>query len=105
MSGLRHGDLVSVTDGGPARDGIVFDVPSDLKVVVAMVDPRRGPAMRTVHPRTITLRSESGAGDPVLRALLRRTPLPGAQRVGGARPGQAARAAHTRASGHRTTGK
>jgi ribosomal protein S17 len=105
MSALRHGDLVTVTETGPAQPGIVFDVPSNLKVVVALRDPKRGPVFRTVHPRTITVREEAAGDDPLLQRLIRRTPVPSGKRVGGGQSGQAARAAHTRAAGHRTTGK
>jgi hypothetical protein len=68
------GQLVKVADGGAVRDGIVFDLPSHLKVVVALVDPRRGPVFRTVHPKTLAERLEEGPDDPALRRLLRRTP-------------------------------
>ena len=99
------GQLVRVRDGRAVRDGIVFDLPSHLKAVVAVVDPRRGPVFRTVHPETLTERTEEGRDDLALRRLLRRTPLParGAARAG---PGAGyGRAGHTRAATHRTTGK
>jgi hypothetical protein len=99
------GQLVKVVNGGAARDGIVFDLPSQLKVVVAVVAPRRGPVFRTVHPKTLAERVEDGPDDPALRRLLRRTPLPAR---GGARGGVGAgygRAGYTRAATHRPTGK
>ncbi|HUO71026.1 MAG TPA: hypothetical protein VMU39_09635 [Solirubrobacteraceae bacterium] len=105
MEATSVGQLVKVADRGAARDGIVFDLPSHLKVVVAVVDPRRGPVFRTVHPKTLAERAEEGPDDPALRRLLRRTPLPargGARGGAGAGPG---RAGYTRAATHRTTGK
>ncbi len=96
---------MKVAGGGPELDGIVFDVPSRSKVVVAVVDPTRGPAFRTVHPRTLKERADEGPDDQALRLLMRRTPLPvrGAAR-GGTGSGRE-QAGHTRAAMHRTTGK
>jgi hypothetical protein len=105
MDSITPGQLVKVAAGGPERDGIVFDTPSNVKVVVAVVDPRRGPSFRTVHPRTLSERIEEGPDDPALRRLLHRTrsPVDGEARSGaGAVRGQAG---HTRAAMHRTTGK
>ena len=76
MEKLAIGDLVHVTGGGPALDGIVFDTPSRLKVVVAVVDPGRGPGFRTVQPETLTERETEGSDDAALRLLIRRTPPP-----------------------------
>ena len=66
---LAIGDLVHVTGGGPALDGIVFDTPSRLKVVVAVVDPGRGPGFRTVQRETLTPRETEGSDDAALRFL------------------------------------
>jgi hypothetical protein len=99
------GQLVKIADGGAARDGVVFDLPSQLKVVVAVVDPRRGPIFRTVHPKTLTERVEEGPDDPALRRLLRRTPLPARGGASGGGGGGYGRAGYTRAAAHRTTGK
>ena len=96
---------MTVTGDGPQLDGIVFDVPSSSKVVVAVVDRGRGPVFRTVHPNTVSERAEAGADDRALRLLIRRTPPPahGSSR-GGAGAGQG-RSGHTRAATHRTTGR
>ena len=105
MDSRSVGDLVSVATGGPDVDGIVFDTPSATKVVVAVVDLARGPVFRTVHPDTLSERTEVGADDKALRLLLRRTPPPV---HGAARDGSSAgrrRAGHTRAATHRTTGR
>jgi hypothetical protein len=105
MESISAGQLVTVADDGRERDGIVFDTPSALKVVVAVVHPRRGPLFRTLHPKTLTERIEDGPDDPALRRLIRRTPPPvhgGARGATGAGRGQAG---HTRAAMHRTTGK
>jgi hypothetical protein len=105
MESTSTGELVKVAGGGPELDGIVFDTPSRSKVVVAVVDPGRGPMFRTVHPRTLTERTEEGPDDRALRLLVRRTPPPargtssGGINAGRGNPG------HTRTAMHRTTGK
>ncbi|HEV3229172.1 MAG TPA: hypothetical protein VGY97_06845 [Solirubrobacteraceae bacterium] len=105
MEPPRVGGLVRVANGGPPLDGIVFDTPSSSKVVVAVVDPRRGPVFRTFHPRVVTERTEEGPHDRALRLLMRRTPPPAqdAARSGGR--GGRGRPGHARATRHRTTGK
>ncbi len=90
-------------------DGIVFDTPSSSKVVVAVVDPSRGPQFRTVNPTALTERAQEGPDDRALRLLIRRTPppVPGAAR-GATRGGPAAgqgRSAYARGTAHRTTGR
>jgi hypothetical protein len=105
MEAASNGELVTVVDDGPALDGIVFDTPSRTKVVVAVLDPTRGPVFRTVHPRTLSEREQEGPADRALRALMRRTPPPvrgGAGDRGGT--GRASRG-HSRGTMHRTTGK
>ncbi len=105
METISSGELVRVAAGGPELDGIVFDVPSRSKVVVAVVDPARGPVFRTVHPRTLSERTQEGADDRALRLLMRRTPPPArGGAAGGAALGRGS-AGHTRAAMHRTTGK
>jgi len=105
MESTSAGELVTVAGDGPELDGIVFDTPSAMKAVVAVVDRGRGPVFRTVHPRTLRERAAEGADDRALRLLIRRTPAParGATRDG-AGAGQG-RAGHARAAMHRTTGK
>ena len=105
MDSRSVGDLVRVATGGPEVDGIVFDVPSATKVVVAVVDRARGPVFRTVHPDTLSERTEEGADDKALRLLIRRTPPPvhGAARDGSSTGRR--QAGHTRAATHRTTGR
>jgi hypothetical protein len=105
MEPTSAGELVKVADGGPELDGIVFDTPSRTKVVVAVVDPKKGPGFRTVHPDTLSERTEEGPDDRALHLLIRRTPSTGR---GGARGGTGAgpgTPAHKRAAMHRTTGK
>jgi hypothetical protein len=106
MEHLSAGDLVKVAREGGPRDGIVFDVLSASKVVVAVPDRTRGPILRTVHPSALTERSAEGAHDEALRRLIRRTPAAarGGPR-GGNGPGQGPRGGHVRAPAHRTTGK
>lgn len=105
MDSTTAGELVTVATGGPAIDGIVFDTPSATKVVVAVIDPGRGPVFRTVHPSALGERTDEGAHDKALRLLIKRTPPPvhGSSR-GGANAGRG-RAGHTRAATHRTTGR
>jgi hypothetical protein len=99
------GDLVSVAGAGPALDGIVFDTPSRSKVVVAVVDPARGPVLRTVHPKTLTERDKEGSHDPALRSLVRRTRPPVHDAARGGVTGRKGRAGFTRSATHRSTGK
>jgi len=97
--------LVSVSTGGPKIDGIVVGSPSSHKVVVAMVDPKRGPIFKTVAPEDLSEREEAGPQDPVLQQLIRRNPgtaRGGAQSGGGAVQGSRG---HAPTASHRTTGK
>ncbi|WCB94746.1 hypothetical protein DSM104299_03485 [Baekduia alba] len=105
MEKTEAGDLVKVATGRRETDGIVFDVPSGAKAIVAVVDRDRGPVMRTVELKDLTEREEAGPDDTALQMLIRRTPggVRGAARAGSG-PGQA-RAGHRRAAMHRTTGK
>jgi hypothetical protein len=105
MEGPEIGELVKVAGGGPELDGIVFDLPSRSKVVVAVVDPGRGPVFRAVNPSALSERTEEGADDHVLRLLVRRTPPPvhGAAR-GNTATGRGNRG-FARGTMHRTTGK
>jgi hypothetical protein len=105
MEQIAAGDLVKVATAGPQIDGIIFDVPSASKVVVAVMDRGRGPVMRTVPRTALTERAEAGPDDRALRLLVRRTPpAVHAAARGGSGPGQR-RAGHQRAAMHRTTGK
>jgi hypothetical protein len=105
MRSPSAGDLVTVAAGGGELDGIVFDNPSSSKVVVAVVDPARGPLFRTVHPDALTERSEDGPHDRALRLLVRRTPQPVRGAARGATPGGHGRSGYARGAAHRTTGK
>jgi hypothetical protein len=105
MEPTSIGELVKVADGGPELDGIVFDIPSRTKVVVAVVDPSRGPMFRTVNPSTLSERAEEGPADRALRMLIRRTPPPARGKTGdGGTAGRGSRG-HARGTMHRTTGK
>lgn len=99
------GDRVRVDAGGVVRDGIVFDVPSRANVVVAVLDARRGPVLRTVPSNALTERTADGADDPALRLLIRRTPPPARGGAGGGRAVGGRRAGHTRGATHRSTGR
>ncbi len=105
MPQSQTGDLVTVSGDGPDLDGIVFDVPSKGKVVVAIMDRGRGPVFRTVRPDAVTERETESGDDRALRMLIRRTPQPtrGAARAGAG--GGRGRAGHTRGAAHRTTGR
>jgi hypothetical protein len=99
------GELVKVSSGGPELDGIVFDTPSRSKVVVAVVDPSRGPMFRTVHPRTLTERTQEGPDDRALHLLVRRTPPPAHGTAGDGTAVGRGSPGHKRSAMHRTTGK
>jgi hypothetical protein len=105
MESLLPGALVKVATGGPELDGIVFDVPSRTKVVVAVVDPNRGPVMRTFGADALTERTEEGPQDGALHALVRRTPHPAPGGSRGGVSGGGARSGHTRGAAHRPTGR
>ena len=105
MESTSAGALVKVASGGPVLDGIVFDTPSRSKVVVAVVDPGRGPVFRTVHPKTLTERTEEGPDDRALRLLVRRTPSPVHDAASDGVAAGRENPGHTRAAMHRTTGK
>jgi hypothetical protein len=102
---IAPGELVQVAGRGPDLDGIVFDVPSHSKVVVAVVEPGRGPTFRTVHPAALTARGEEGPDDRALRLLLGRTPSPVHDAARGGSRGGRGRPGHTRVPTHRTTGR
>jgi len=105
MEPMSEGDLVKVTTGGPSLDGIIVDMLTGSKVVVAVRDRVRGPVLRTVNHKAVAARTEAGPDDRALQLLIRRTPPPtrGASRGGaGGGPGSSG---HTRAAPHRTTGR
>jgi hypothetical protein len=105
MDSITAGDLVKVTGPGPELDGIVFDTPSHSKVVVAVVDPARGPRFRSVGPSALIAREQEGSDDPALRLLIRRTPpvVRGTSRD--VATGGQGRSGFKRGAMHRATGK
>jgi hypothetical protein len=105
MESTSIGELVKVADGGPRLDGIVFDIPSRTKVVVAVVDPSRGPMFRTVHPSTLSERTEEASADRALHMLIRRTPAPARGRNDASSGTGRGSRGHARGTMHRTTGK
>jgi hypothetical protein len=105
MESMSVGGLVKVASGGPELDGIVFDMPSRSKVVVAVVDPGRGPVFRTVHPKTLTERTQEGPDDRALRLLVRRTPSPNRGTANGGVAAGRGNPGYARGAMHRTTGK
>lgn len=96
---------MKVGGGAKELDGIVFDTPSSSKVIVAVVDPNRGPRFRSVSPDTLSERAQEGPDDRALRMLIRRTPSPAQGSSRGANGGGHARSGHQRGAMHRTTGK
>jgi hypothetical protein len=102
MASASVGDLVTV-DGD--RHGIVFDVLSRSKLMIAVADPERGAVMRTVSANALAERAEPGPHDDALQQLIRRTPHPGRglPRASGG-PGNGPRG-HTRSPAHRPTGR
>jgi hypothetical protein len=105
MESTNVGDLVTVAGSGPALDGIVFDTPSRTKILVAVMDPQRGPVFRPVHPSALTERAKEGAHDSALRLLMRRTPPPNSSKTSGSGPAGRGRTGFTRSASHRTTGR
>lgn len=103
--GVGVGDRVTVASDGPVIDGIVFELPSRTKAVVAVIDRKRGPVLRSVAVDALAARADERPADRALRLLIRRTP-------GGGRPGGSARAGGARGSAgfarptaHRPTGR
>lgn len=105
MELTKVGELVKLAGDGPQLDGVVFDLPSRSKIVVAVVEPGRGPRFRTVHPRALTERTEEGPDDRALQLLIRRTPSPVRGATGAGMAGGRGQAGHTRGAAHRTTGR
>jgi hypothetical protein len=102
---ITVGETVSVGGGGPVLDGVVFDTPSTSKVIVAVVDPKRGPLFRTVSPKALTARQQEGPHDRALQQLIRRTPSPAHTAARAAASSQGGSAGFRRGAMHRTTGK
>lgn len=105
MDVISVGELVSVAGVGPVLDGIVFDTPSNSKVVVAVVDPKRGPLLRTVSPKQLTVRELEGPQDRALHQLIRRTPRPAHGAASAAAVSRGARSGFKRGAMHRSPGK
>lgn len=105
METVTPGDLVTVAEGSARLDAIVYETPSSSKVVVAVVDPTRGPRLRTVHPSSLSERAEEGASDHALRLLIRRT-APATHEAGRtATSGKPRRSGFQRGTAHRPTGR
>jgi hypothetical protein len=105
MDPVTPGDLVKVADGSGELDGIVFDTPSNSKVIVAVVDPTRGPLFRSVSPSALKERAEAGPDDRALHLLVRRSPPPGHDSARGASGGGQRRSGYQRGAAHRPTGR
>jgi hypothetical protein len=107
MTSTSADRLVSVATAGPVLDGIEFDSPSASKVVVAVMDPARGPVLRTFARDAVSERTEPGVDDAALALLIRRTPHPAGRGsgAGGTSGGGRGRAGHTRGAAHRPTGR
>ena len=105
MKPATVGELVKVADGSAELDSIVFDTPSNSKVVVAVVDPTRGPSFRTVNPATLSERSEEGPNHRALRLLVRRTAPASHDAARGATRGEQRRSGFTRGAAYRPTGR
>jgi hypothetical protein len=105
MESVSVGALVKVTGDGPDVDGIVFDVPSRTKVIVAVLEGARGPVLRAVQLKTLSERTEDSPGDHALRLLIRRTPPPVRTNASGTASAGHGSRGHTRGTMHRTTGR
>src|SRR3954462_12245642 len=105
MDPIAVGSLVTVDTGQAPSDGIVFDLPSSAKAVVALMDRARGPVLRTVPQAALSERAEAGEHDRALQLLVRQT-APASRGAGrGGSNGGGARDAHGRAAAHRPTGR
>jgi hypothetical protein len=102
MKSIHAGQLVTVTEEGVTLDGIVFDTPNLLKVVVAVPDPEGGAVFRTVRRGSLSERREAGEHDAELRKLIRRSPRTSRS---GPRGADGPRRGHMRGAAHRTTSK
>ena len=102
MKPLHEGQLVKVTENGTAVDGIVFQVESVLKAIVAVPDEEHGAAFRTVHRSTIKERQPGEHDDALRKAIKKSQSLGHGPRGSG--PSRGLRG-HTGAAGHRTTSK
>ncbi len=105
MTPVTISELVTVTDGSTELDGIVFDTPSSSKVVVAVVDPTRGPLFRTVSPNNVRERQQEGPNDRALHLLVRRTAPAAHDAARGATRGEQRRSGYKRGATHRPTGR
>jgi len=105
MESASPGELVKVTGAGPDLDGIVFDTPSTTQVVVAVMDPVRGPRFQTVNPSALAERTEDGPHDRALRMLVRRTPPPVRGSGRGGTAGARGQSGYKRGTAHRPTGR
>jgi hypothetical protein len=102
MEPTAAGELVTIATGAAPIDGIVFDTPSATKVVVAIIDPARGPVFRTLRPETLSSRTRHSSDDRALRLLIRRTPPPTHRAARSGSDAGQRRAGHARAATHRT---
>jgi hypothetical protein len=105
MTSLREGELVTVAGEREERDGIVFQVASKSKVIVAVPDAERGVVMRTFHPDALSERETEGPHDEALRRLIRRTPSAGRGGSQGPSGTSGGARGHTRSPAHRATGR
>jgi hypothetical protein len=102
---FSSGQLVKIAGTGTEIDGIVFDTPSATKVVVAVIDRKRGPMFRTVNAKAVRTREEEGPDDRALRLLVRRTPRPVSDGAQGATVGRQGRSGFKSGTAHRATGR
>jgi hypothetical protein len=105
MEQLGAGDLVTVETNGPKIDGIVFDLPSPAKAIVALMDRRRGPVLRTVARTALAERTDPGADDPAFQLLIRRTSAAVRSTATGAGNAGRGSSGHARGTAHRPTGR
>jgi hypothetical protein len=105
MEEIDVGSLVVVDFEKWQSDGIVFELPSDAKAVVAVIDNKRGPVLRSVPRTALTERTDPSDDDRALELLIRRTAPAsrGSARSGGKVGGP--QDAHARGAAHRPTGR
>ena len=96
---------MTVTGGAAPLDGIVFETPSTAKAVVAVVDAKKGPVFRSVHPDALSEREAEGPHDHALRLLIKRTPPAAHGATRGPKGSERGRTGFTRGAAHRSTGR
>jgi hypothetical protein len=104
MEPTRVGDLVTVEATGRDVNGIVFDLPSPAKAIVAVIDRTRGPVLRSFDSKLLSERTAAAPEDKALRLLIRRSATSGRGSSRAGQGGVSGHSGHTRGADHRSNG-